>query len=274
MGLFITVGPALGGILVATLGFAWTYTADVALFLAALAAAFTLPSLKPEGERHAPGLQSIRTGLAFLKRAPVIRASFLVDIAAMTLGRPNSLLPAVGAIVLGGGATTVGALTASFAVGGLALSAFSGRLLGIQRQGLVVGWSIAAYALGILGFGLVLLFSGTRAEGSPVLTIALGCALFAVFVCGASDQLSAIFRTTILQTAAPDNMLGRLQGIFIVVVNGGPRLGDLFVGVLTAIGTLWLPPVLGGVLLLIVIALMMRAYSDFRTYRAVTSTSH
>lgn len=271
-GLFVTVGPALGGVLVATAGFQWTYTVDVVLFFAAFAGILTLPSLPPEGERHAPGLQSIRSGIAFLKNAPNIRMSFIVDIIAMTFGRPHALFPAVGALVIGGGAVTVGALTASQAIGAFVCSVFSGRITQLRRQGLAIGWAIAAYGACILGLGIVLLLTGQRGTDAAPATlapVALAAAVVFMAGSGAADNVSAIFRSTMLQSAAPDNMRGRLQGIFIVVVTGGPRLGDLFVGLVATAGALWAPPLLGGVLIVVLIATLLRAQSSFRGYDAL-----
>jgi MFS family permease len=269
VGLFVTVGPALGGILVATVGFAWTYTVDVLLFFAAFAGILSLPSLPPQGERHAPGLESIRTGIAFLKRAPNIRMSFIVDIVAMTFGRPHAVFPAIGALVFGGGSITVGALTAAGAVGAFICSVFSGRITGIRWQGRAIGWAIAAYGASILGLGLVVLLTGVRGTTShdaPLALVPLGLGVLFMALSGASDNVSAIFRSTMLQAAAPDNMRGRLQGIFTVVVTGGPRLGDLFVGIVATIGALWLPPVLGGVLIITLVALLVRGQRSFREY--------
>ncbi|MDF1480193.1 MFS transporter [Leifsonia sp. H3M29-4] len=268
-GVMITAGPALAGVLVATVGFAWTYTVDVVLFLAALAGILHLPAVTPIGERHAPGLQSIRSGLAFLRRAPNIRMSFLVDILAMTFGRPHALFPAVGALLLGGGAVTVGLLTAAQALGTLLSSVFSGRVAEVRRQGVAIGWAIAGYGLSILAFGMVLGWvswfgeTGDAANPNP---LAILLALVCMAASGATDNVSAIFRQTILMTAAPDNMRGRLQGIFVVVVTGGPRLGDLYVGLVALAGVLWLPPLIGGALIVALIALMLRVQSTFRHY--------
>ena len=271
-GLFFTVGPALGGVLVATVGFAWTYTVDVVLFFAAFASVLALPRLPPEGERHPPGLQSIRTGIAFLATAPNLRMSFIVDIIAMTFGRPHALFPAIGAVVIGGGAVTVGALTASGAIGALLLSIFSGRLTGLRRQGAAVGWAIAAYGVFILAFGVVLFAVGDRGDDAPLLPLALVLAIIFMAGSGAADNVSAIFRSTMLQAAAPDNMRGRLQGIFIVVVTGGPRLGDLWVGLIATAGALWAPPVLGGAIIMVLIATILRLQPGFRRYDGANPT--
>ena len=275
LGLFVTVGPALGGVLVATVGFSLTYTVDVVLFAAAFASVLALPRFPPEGERHAPGLESIKAGLAFLSRAPNIRMSFIVDIVAMTFGRPHALFPALGVLVLGGGAVTVGVLTAAGAVGAFISSVFSGRITGLRRQGLAIGWAIAAYGASILGFGLVMLTTGIRgtdADPAEVLPVALLLAAAFLAASGAADNVSSIFRSTMLQSAAPDNMRGRLQGIFIVVVTGGPRVGDLFVGVVATAGALWAPPVFGGVVMIALVALLLRATPSFRGYDAERPT--
>ncbi len=269
VGLFVTVGPAAGGVLVAQFGFGPTYTVDVVLFALAFAAVLLLPQLPPEGERHPPGFRSLKAGAAFLGSAPNIRMSFIVDIVAMTFGRPNALFPALGVLVLGGGAVTVGVLTAAGAIGALVCSVFSGRLTGLHRHGAAIGWSIAAYGISVAGFGAVLLIAGTRgtdAAPAPLDPILLVIAAIFMAASGASDNVSSIFRSTMLQSAAPDNMRGRLQGVFIVVVTGGPRLGDLWVGVLATIGALWAPPLVGGAVIVALIAVLLWRTPGFRRY--------
>ncbi len=112
-GVQLTVGPALAGLSVAYLGFSWTYTVDVALFFAAFLGLYTLPAMVPDGERRRPGIRSVIEGWQFLRVAPNIRASFTLDVFAMTFGNPRVLFPAVGALLIGGGAITVGILSAA-----------------------------------------------------------------------------------------------------------------------------------------------------------------
>ncbi|HZK60146.1 MAG TPA: MFS transporter [Cryobacterium sp.] len=277
-GLMVTVGPALAGLLVASVGFSWTYTIDVALFTAAFAGIYSLPPIIPEGERHPPGLESIRSGLAFLKRAPNIRMSFIVDIVAMTFGRPHALFPAVSALLIGGGAVTVGILTAAGAVGTLLSGVFSGRLGHVRRHGQAIGWSIAVYGLFVAGFGLVIAavsagwFGPVSASADTTIVPALILAAVMLAGTGAADNVSSVFRTTMLQTAVPDAMRGRLQGIFTVVVTGGPRVGDLYVGIAATLGALWFPPVLGGILIVAIIAFLLRVQVGFRRYNATDPT--
>ncbi|CAN5392777.1 MFS transporter [soil metagenome] len=274
-GLALTVGPALAGVLVAVGGFGLTYTVDVVLFLAGFLGIVSLPGLRPEGQTTRPGWASLKAGWEFLRVAPNIRTSFLVDIIAMTFGRPNVLFPAVGALVIGGGSITVGVLVATGAIGVVLSSLFSGRVTHYRWHGRAIGWSIAVYGLFVAGMGAVFGVMSTGWYGTvgddisqaniPALVVA---ALMSVGM-GASDNVSSIFRMTMLQSAAPDDMRGRIQGVFTVVVTGGPRLGELFMGGLAALTTLWFPPLLGGVAIIVLIAVVLRIQRSFREYDAL-----
>ena len=272
-GLMLTVGPALAGVLVASVGISWTYTIDTFLFIAAFFGLYTLPSVRPEGEVLKPGLRSVVEGVRFLKVAPNIRASFLLDIFAMTFGNPRVLFPAIGALLIGGGAITVGVLTSAIAVGVLGLGLLSGRLGAVRRQGLGVIAGVVAYGGTIIGFGVVLLLaalSGFPASESwsDVNWPALVAASVLLALSGAADSVSMIYRNTMLQASVPDAMRGRLQGLFTVVVTGGPRVGDLYVGVLSITALLWFPPLLGGLVIVVAAAVILRVQRTLREYDA------
>jgi hypothetical protein len=90
----------------------------------------------------------------------------------------------------------------------------------------------------------------------------------AMAVAGAADNVSAIYRSTMMQAAVPDAIRGRLQGVFIVVVAGGPRLGALYAGALASLTTLWCPPLLGGLVILVLVTALVRRSPRFRAYDA------
>jgi len=275
-GVMVTVGPGIAGVLVARAGYAWTYTVDVVLFVAGFFGLWTLPRIRPEGEHVAAGgFRSVVDGLAHLRRAPNVRMSFVVDIIAMTFGQPMVLFPAVGAIVIGGGSVTAGILLASFAVGGIVSSLGSGRVTGLRWQGLAIRNAIVSYGLAILGFGVVLAVTevGGHAVASSdfgaVNRSALALAALCLAVAGGSDNISAIFRQSILQSAVPDHLRGRTQGVFTVVVTGGPRLGQMFAGTLATLTATWVPPVVGGVLVVVLVLVTVARVPSFRHYDAL-----
>jgi MFS family permease len=274
-GLMVIVGPALGGILVAAFDYSVTYTIDVVLMCSLFLGLWTLPALKPEGSSSAPGLASITQGLRFLKTAPNIRMGFLMDITAMTFGHPVAIFPAVGVLVLGGGEVTTGFLTAAIAVGAILSSLFSGRVGGIRRAGYGIVRSIQVFGVFTALFGLTLLAARLGwltprivDERHPsLLLIVLACVFLAG--AGAADNISSIFRQTMLQVAVPDDFRGRLQGVYIVVVTGGPRLGAMYYGVLATLFAHWVPPVAGGMIIVGVVAMLFRSSTSLRAYDAL-----
>jgi MFS family permease len=226
----LTVGPLLAGVLVDAGGYAVAYGVDAVITTAALWGLLRLDPLPPEpqarGAAQRAGLRSVWDGLAFLRTSPNVRMTFVVDLVAMVLAQPRVLLPAAGSVILGGGARTVGALYAAVAVGGLLAMAVSGPLGRVRRQGLAIVVSVAGWGVGIGVLGVALLAAGGPLTRQQAFVLAVAGMAFA----GAADAVSAVFRMTILQSAAPDRLRGRLQGVFIVVVAGGPRLGDLLGG--------------------------------------------
>nr|WP_194720271.1 MFS transporter [Cellulosimicrobium arenosum] len=281
----LTVGPLGGAALVALWGYQVAYTIDAVLFAAALWAVWRLPDLPPlaasrpgaspaavdparrRRRSRVVGWRSVLDGLRYLGTQPTIRTTFLVDLAAMVLASPRVLLPAAGVVWLGGGETTTGVLAAAFAIGAVLASAFSGGLSRVRWQGRVIVWAITAYGASIVLFGLVLVQVGATSPGTALVgwIVAAGVALA---LAGASDAVSSVFRQTILQTAAPDDMRGRLQGVFIVVVAGGPRLGELVLGADAAwVGEAW-AAVIGGVACVVVLWLVVRAQRGFWHYDA------
>ncbi|CAN5349420.1 MFS transporter [soil metagenome] len=277
-GLQLTLGPALAGVLVASVGFSWTYAVDAILFAAAFIGIFTLPRLPAAHDAVRPGLRALREGLAYLRRAPNIRAGFLVDVLAMGFGRPQVLFPAVGALVIGGGPVTVGILTAAAAVGTFLAALFSGPVGHVRWQGRAIASSVMVYGASIALFGIVLLVMQTGhfaavgqnfAQVNPVALVLAGIALAGT---GASDEVSAIFRSTMILVAAPDHMRGRLQGIFTVVVTGGPRIGDLYMGILATAVALWFPTVLGGLVIVAAVVVIGCLRGGLRSYDALAPT--
>lgn len=271
IGIMVMAGPALAGVLVALTGYGLTYSIDVVLMLAMFMGLWTLPPLRPEGEIVRPGLASLKDGWRYLRRSANIRTQYLMDIIAMTFGQPLTLFPALGTVLLGGGAITTGALTASVAAGTFLSSVFSGRAARYRWHGLGIARAVQVYGAAIVMFGAVLVvatFVPGADEDTPHLGL-IAAACLALAVSGGADNISSIYRNTMMQAAVPDAMRGRLQGIFIVVVAGGPRIGALYAGTLASLTALWCPPLLGGAVVIVLITLLLRRVPRFREYDAL-----
>jgi len=211
------VGPLVAGVLLQLPnGFRYAYGADALLFTAALYATFRLPALPAADPVGRPGLRSVLDGLRFLAGRRVLLMSFLVDIAAMVLAMPTALFPEAADTRWHGG---VGVLYSSIAIGSVLAGVSSGWIGRVRRQGVALAVAVAVWAGAVALAGL-----------APSLWLAVAL----LIVAGAADLVSAVYRQTILQTAVPDRMRGRLQGVYTVVVAGGPRLGDLRAGIMAS----------------------------------------
>ncbi|GHE53960.1 putative MFS family arabinose efflux permease [Streptomyces sp. 2132.2] len=245
------IGPVLGGLIVGWWGYQAAYLIDAVTFCAALYAVWRLPAMLPEREGGKRGRASVLDGLRFLGTRPNIRMTFFSDMAAMVLAQPKALFPAIAVLWYGGDAKTVGLLVAAPAVGALLGGLFSGWQGRIRRHGLAILISVAAWGLAIAVFGL---------------TRNLWLGLFFLALAGWADTISMVFRSTMMQAATPDEMRGRLQGVFIVVVAGGPRLGDFLAGTtadLTSPAVAITGGGLGCVLVLLLLALRWRGFARY-----------
>lgn len=151
-------------------------------------------------------------------------------------------------------------LAAAMSAGAVAGGVFSGWLPRIRRQGLVVVAAIVVWGLAMVGFGV---FSGI-AHGATGLLLWAAVAFLAVG--GAADMVSAAFRSTILQQAASDDVRGRLQGVFTVVVAGGPRLADAVHGGAAAVVGTTVAAAGGGVLVVAGVLVAALAVPAFVRY--------
>lgn len=260
-------GPLLAGVLLHWVDLSALYLIDTLTCLAAVWATIRLtpmpPSLTGEG---APGygLGAVLDGFRYLAGNRVVLMSFVVDLIAMIFGMPRALFPQMAHESFGGpvaGGTTMALLAAAMSAGAVAGGIFSGWLPRVRRQGLAVVGAIVAWGVAMVGFGLAAGAAGGAA--GLMLWIALGCLAFG----GAADMVSAAFRSTILQEAASDELRGRLQGVFTVVVAGGPRLADAAHGaVAAAVGTT-VAAAGGGVLVVVGVVLAALAVPAFVRYR-------
>jgi MFS family permease len=248
------LGPAIAGIVIARFGLAWAYGIDLVTYLAMLAAAVSIDPIPPERSEHvATGAAAVREGFAYLRRRRVLQATFAIDIVAMVFGMPRALFPILAVTQFHRGAAVVGLLFSAPAVGALIGALTAGWVKHVRHQGMAVVWAVMLWGAGIAAFGLV---------------DNLWLGLFFLAFAGAADVISAVFRSTILQLSVPDSLRGRLSSIHILVVTGGPRLGDLEAGLVASAFSPTVSIVSGGLLCIAGAGLLAWLVPSFRRYHA------
>jgi MFS family permease len=257
-------GPLVGGALIPLIGYSWLYLVDTITLFATLGAVVRLPRLPVEGAAGTPGLRAAVDGLGYLRGHPVLLMSFVVDLIAMIFGMPRALFPQVAHADFNGpteGGLAFALLFAAIPVGSVLGGVFSGWVSRVERQGLAVIVAIAIWGLGVTGFGLAV----AAADVAPDLM--LGLAVLMLVIGGAADMASAAFRQSMLQSSASDAVRGRLQGVFIVVVAGGPRIADVAHGGVAAVAGTGATAAGGGVLVVVLVVVAALAVPGFVRYR-------
>jgi MFS family permease len=248
------IGPAVAGVVIANVGLPWAYGIDLVTYTATLAAALLIRPVPPErGEGAATGWAAVREGYRYLRGRRVLQSTFVIDVIAMVFGMPRALFAILAAVQFHAGATVTGLLFAAPAVGALIGALTTGWVGGVRHQGRAVVWAVVAWGAGIAAFGLV---------------DELWLALVFLAIAGAADVISAVFRSTILQLSVPDALRGRISGIHILVVTGGPRLGDLEAGLVAAAFTPAISVVSGGLLCVAGAALLAWRVPELWAYHA------
>jgi MFS family permease len=242
------VGPTVAGILIATVGLPGAYLVDVASFAASLGALAAISPIPPLVGAARPGLTAIREGLRFAIQRRVILATYVIDLDAMIFGMPTSLFPVLALDVFHAGPQGLGLLAAAPSVGALLGALLSGWVSSVRRVGLAVILAVAVWGVAITLFGL--------SEFSFLL------ALFFLAIAGAADVLSAVFRSTIVQLAAPDHLRGRISSIHILVVTSGPRIGDIEAAAVASVIGAQASVVSGGVLCLLGLVGVVRLFPE------------
>ena len=252
------LGPALGGLIIGSLGVAWVYALNAATFLLVILALVMMRDV-PEragGEKGDISFTAALEGLRFVFQAPLIRSTMLLDFFATFFASATALLPIFAQDILKVGAQGYGLLSAAPSVGAMLTSVALVPLIGgINRRGRTMLWSVFGYGLATVLFGI------SQSFWLTFLCLALT---------GATDTVSMVIRNIIRQLATPDSMRGRMTGVNMIFFMGGPQLGELEAGV---VANLWGAPfsvVSGGIGCLLATAWVAWKTPSLRAYRRDT----
>jgi len=243
------VGPAIAGVIAATIGPAFAFAIDGATFVFSMVTVLLMrPVAVPAGADRA-SLRSVIEGLKYACSRQELLGTYLIDLNAMFFGMPMALFPAI-ADSFGG--ASVGLFYAMPAVGSLVVTLTSGWTSRIDKHGLAVTIAAAVWGFGIIAFGLA-----NR----------LGLALFFLALAGGADMVSGLFRMTIWNQTIPDHLRGRLASIEMISYTTGPYLGNAEAGLIASAFGLRASVISGGVLCVFgsgLLALFLPAFIRYR----------
>jgi MFS family permease len=241
-------GPALGGLLAATIGPAFAYSLDLLTFIISLVAIWLMQAVPPPPDADRPSPRSIMAGLRYAASRPELMGTYLIDINAMFFGMPMALFPAMAQYF---GGASVGLLYSAPFAGAFLVNLTSRWTARVHRHGLAISIAAAVWGLAIVGFGL-----------AGRLWLALACLALA----GAADMISGLFRMTIWNQTIPDHLRGRLAGIEMVSYTTGPLLGNAEAGIVARMFGLRTSIISGGILCVLGTGILSFALPAFVRY--------
>jgi MFS family permease len=248
------IGPAVGGVILGTVGLTAAYLVDVGTYSAAMIAVLFIRPLPPLDPLARVSLAAVREGLRFAASKRVILSTFAIDLNAMIFGMPSALWPVLALDVFHAGPAGVGLLAAAPGAGAFVGALLSGWVAGVRRIGRAVIFAVAIWGAAIVAFGLA--------------TFSFALALVFLAIAGAADVLSAVFRSTIVQLETPDELRGRVSALHILVVTSGPRLGDVEAAAVAAVAGAQFSVVSGGVLCLLGVVVVARLFPELASHVA------
>ena len=242
-------GPAAGGLLYGFGGPGTAYMAAAIAFILAALMAFAIRTPPRQGIRGRVTLESLLSGITFLRARPVLMGAVSLDMAAVLLGGAAALLPIYARDILQTGPWGLGLLRASPAVGALGMS-------------LVLAWvPLGRHAgrkmfLGVGVFGVATIVFG--------LSTSIWLSAAALAVLGMGDVVSVVVRQSLVQLATPDEMRGRVAAVNSLFIGTSNQLGEFESGVAAALLGPVAAVVLGGAGTIGVAVLWMRWFPALR----------
>lgn len=241
----IIIGPAIGGFAyVAGPGVVYALSATLFVIAALLVSGITL---RQAAQRlTAPvSMSTVFAGFAYIRSRPVLLGAISLDLFAVLLGGAVALLPIYARDILHTGPWGLGLLRSSPAVGALVMALWLARHPLNRRAGHIMFGAVALFGVATVVFGV-----STWLPLSMVALVALG----------ASDMISVVVRSTLVQLDTPDDMRGRVGAVNSVFIGASNQLGEFESGVTAALFGPVGAVILGGVGTLLVVAVWMRLF--------------
>lgn len=251
----LILGPALGGVFFSYQGAELVYAVSAAALLAGGILTILIRMERSARRVEPVTLRSVFSGLEFVVRNPIILGTISLDLFAVLLGGATALLPIFAQDILQTGPWGLGLMRTAPAIGALLMS-------------VILTYFPLKKSAGLALFGALAVFGGATVLFGVAKTLPLS--LFALFLTGASDVVSVVIRSSLVQLQTPEEMLGRVNAVNSLFIGTSNQLGEFESG--TVAGFVGAVPaaVIGGVGTLVVAGLWMYMFPSLRKMRSLT----
>ena len=242
-------GPSLAGVLISISGVSAGFILDIATYFLSLIILIKVKSVPPIEISENPSFSSLVAGVKYATSRKDLMGTYLVDLAAMFFAMPTALFPFWAEQV--GAPWALGLFYAAGTIGSILVTVTSGWVKNYTKHG-------RAIFLAALGWGVAITFAG--------LVNNLALILLFLILAGASDMVSALFRSTLWNQSIPDEFRGRLAGVELISYSVGPLGGQTRAGFTAERTSLRTSVVSGGLLCIGFVAFFTALLPDFRKY--------
>ena len=251
----VIIGPTIGGVIISTFSVAAGYGADIATFVISLILLAMMSNIPPSHTADKPSLAALFDGIKYAFARKDLLGTYLVDLAAMFFAMPTALIPFWADQL--GAPWALGLLYAAGTIGALAITITSGWTKNVRFYGKAIMWAA-------IGWGAAIALAGA--------TNYLALVLLFLALAGASDMVSALFRSAMWNQTIPDNLRGRLAGIELLSYSLGPLAGQMHAAGMAAAFTLTISVTAGGIICIICVALLAGFFPILRKFDVKTDT--
>ena len=243
------IGPSLAGVLISIFGVSAGFILDIATYFLSLIILIKVKSVTPIEISEKPSFSSLVAGVKYATSRKDLMGTYLVDLSAMFFAMPTALFPFWAEQV--GAPWALGLFYAAGTIGSILVTVTSGWVKNYTKHG-------RAIFLAALGWGVAITFAGLANN--------LALILLFLILAGASDMVSALFRSTLWNQSIPDEFRGRLAGVELISYSVGPLGGQTRAGFTAERTSLRTSVVSGGLLCIGFVAFFTALLPDFRKY--------
>lgn len=242
----LIIGPSLGGLLYGVNPIA-PFAVAAVLFAVA---SFNVISIRMEwtpSKREPVTLASVFAGVSFIRSRPVMLGTISLDLFAVLLGGATALLPMFARDILHAGPWGLGLLRAAPAIGALAMSIVLARRPLTSDVGRKMMMAVAVFGIATIVFSL---------------STNIALSVIALLVIGASDTVSVVVRSSLVQLLTPDEMRGRVNAVNSLFIGTSNQLGEFESGMLAGVVGPVVAGIVGGFGTIVVVLLWTRLFPD------------